>query len=510
MDDNNSGAFGDQTPDAVVDDPAENRLQPVKRTRRPSIASIIISLVLVACAVTGVVILGTTHVVPARMMIPAVITDFVLVAVAVVLLLISRPRRHPVRFWLSTILALVLAIANVGVAKVGSDYLKVTSEIQPPASDTVLYDVVVLTSGPTDVSQLAGTTMGEVANDPLSDAVHSHLTSLVNVSFQSSATWTALVAALTGSDVTSIVIEDPFMQILSDADPDTYGTLRILTSFEIDSSLANTPPSPSPSPTTTMTNPDGAYIIYVSGIDTYGSISTRSRSDVNILVVVNPKTGKVLLVNTPRDFYVQLRGTTGLKDKLTHSGVYGINVSVGTMEDLYGINIDYYLRINFSSLVTIIDALGGVDVNSAYNFSYGGYTFTQGMNHLNGAAALAFSRDRHDFALGDRIRGENQERVIEGVINKLSNPSVLVGYTRILSSIQNSIQTSMPQDVISEQVRQQLSTGQSWSTTSISVTGGDGSEYTYSYPTQKLYVMIPDQSTVDAAKQQIQATLTGQ
>ncbi|MCL2482039.1 MAG: LCP family protein [Propionibacteriaceae bacterium] len=508
MDDNNPGAF-DDTPDAGVDDPAENRLKPVQKTRRPSVASIIISVVLVACAVTAVVILAMTNVVPARMMIPAVITDFVLVALAVVLLLISRPRRHPVRFWLSTILALVLAIANVGVAKVGSDYLKVTSEVQPPASDTVLYDVVVLTSGPTAVSQLAGTTVGEVADDPLSDAMQSHFLSLVNVSFKPSATWTALVADLTGADVTSIVIQDGFMQILSDADPDTYATLRILTSFEIDSSLANTP-SPSPSPTPTMSNPDGAYIIYVSGIDTYGSISTRSRSDVNILVVVNPTTGKVLLVNTPRDFYVQLRGTTGLKDKLTHSGVYGIDVSVGTMEDLYGINIDYYLRINFSSLVTIIDALGGVDVNSAYNFSFGGYTFTQGMNHLNGAAALAFSRDRHDFALGDRIRGENQERVIEGVINKLANPSVLVGYTRILSSIQNSFQTSMPQDVISEQVRQQLSTGRSWSTTSISVTGGDGSQYTYSYPSQKLYVMIPDQSTVDAAKAQIQATLSGQ
>ena len=484
-------------------DPAEK----VKVKRKPSPASVVISIVLVACLGIGLAFIGRTNLLPGGWYAVLLITDVVLVGVAVTLLFLSGPKKHKARFWLATVLSVVLAVGNLGLAKAGYDYVHTVDVIQPPKSDTIQYDIVVLDSGPTQVSGLSQSVMGEVDNDPYSTIVHGQVLERVKVDFQPSPTWAGMVSSLTAKDISSMVIQDGFMQVLSDADPDTYDTLRILDSFEVDSSLVVKPtPSPTPSPSPTA-EPSNAYILYISGIDQYGF--SRGRSDVNILMVVNPDTGKVLLVNTPRDFYVQLRGTTGLPDKLTHAGVYGIDVSVGTLEDLYDITIDYYLRINFNSLITIINVLGGVDVNSAYDFSAQGYTFHTGVNHLDGAAALAFSRDRYDFAGGDRVRGQNQQRVIEAIIAKISQPSVLMNYTQIMSSIQDSIQTSMPQDVISAQVRQQLASGTQWQVTSTSVDGTGAMDYTYSYPGQRLYVMVPDQSTVDLAKNMITSTLNG-
>ena len=487
-------------------DPAEQ----VKTKRKPSIASVVISVILAAVIVASVIVIGRTGLLPTGWYAAFIAADVILGAVAVVLLFLSSPKKHKLRFWLATALSVVLAVGNLGVMKVGYDYLQTVNAIQPPKSDTILYDIVVLTDGPSDVSQLSQSVMGEVDNDPLSLAVHGQIALKVKVTYQPCPTWTGMIDSLTNKDISSMVIQDGFMQVLSDANPDQYDTLKIIDSFEVDTSLAVKPtPSATPSPTPSA-EPQSAYILYISGIDTFGSISNRSRSDVNILMVINPNTGKVLLVNTPRDFYVQLRGMSGLPDKLTHAGVYGIDVSVGTLEDLYDITISYYLRINFSSLVTVIDALGGVDVDSAYDFSWNGYSFHVGTNHLDGQAALAFSRDRYDFAGGDRVRGQNQERVIEAIIKKISQPSVLTNYTQILDSIQDSIQTSMPQDVISAQVRQQLASGTQWEVTSTSVDGTGAMDYSYSYPGQRLYVMVPDQSTVDLAKSMIQSTLSGQ
>ena len=500
-----NGSFSDGNQD--WEDPAEQ----AKTKKRPSIASVVISVLLVAAIVTGVAILGRTTLLPTGWYVAFLAADVVLGAVAVVLLFLSSPGKHKLRFWLATALSVVMAVGNLGVAKVGYDYLHTVNNIQPPKSDTILYDIVVLADGPTEVSQLSQSVMGEVDNDPLALAVHGQVAQRVKVTFQPCPTWTGMVDSLTNKDISSMVIQDGFMQVLSDANPDQYDTLKIIGSFEVDTSLAAKPtPSATPSASSSASaEPQNSYILYISGIDTFGSISTRSRSDVNILMVVNPDTGKVLLVNTPRDFYVQLRGTTGLPDKLTHSGVYGIDVSVGTMEDLYDININYYLRINFNSLITIIDTLGGVDVNSEYAFSSRGYTFVEGMNHMDGQAALAFSRARYNFAGGDRVRGQNQERVIEALIKKISQPSMLMNYTQIMNSIQDCIQTSMPQDVISAQVRQQLASGTQWQVTSTSVDGTGAMDYSYSYPGQRLYVMVPDQSTVDLAKSMIQSTLNG-
>jgi len=273
------------------------------------------------------------------------------------------------------------------------------------------------------------------------------------------------------------------------------------TTSQFISSLENTSQA---STGTVITKP---YIVYISGIDTYGDVSTVSRSDVNIIAVVNPTTKKVLLVNTPRDYYVQLHGTTGVRDKLTHAGIYGVDMSKNTLQDLYGTPIDYTLRINFTSLLKVVDAVGGVDVISDQAFKAGGYSFVQGVNTLNSKQALAFARERHSFSDGDRQRGKDQQRVIEALITKLSQPSVLVNYQQILASLNGTFQTNASSSEVTGIIRQQLDSIGGWTTESISVDGTGATNITYSTGKQPLYVMEPDVATVNAAKAKIQAYL---
>ena len=180
------------------------------------------------------------------------------------------------------------------------------------------------------------------------------------------------------------------------------------------------------------------FVVYLSGVDTRGELTENARSDVNILAVVNPVTKRVALVNTPRDYYVDLAGTDS-KDKLTHAGLYGVETSMETLGNLYGIEVDHYVRINFAGFMDIVDALGGVDVYSDYTFTsvgspgyYDPTDFVEGWNHLDGPAALAFARERHAFATGDIQRGINQMKVINAMLEKIKSPALLTSYSRLL------------------------------------------------------------------------------
>lgn len=254
---------------------------------------------------------------------------------------------------------------------------------------------------------------------------------------------------------------------------------------------------------------DRVFTMYISGIDNRGGLIAKSRSDVNILATVNVDTRQVLLVSTPRDYYVPLPISNGQCDKLTHAGIYGVDVSIGTLEMLYGIDIDYYFRVNFSGFERIIDALGGVTVNSDYDFSAGGYYFQKGENHMNGSQALAFARERKSFKEGDRQRGRNQMAVIKAVINKAMSPAILSGYADIMESVAGSFETSMPYDLIAELVRDMLEKGGSWNIVSYSVNGSGDSRRPYSMSTNA-YVMIPDQETVDTAIEKINQVMNGE
>lgn len=240
------------------------------------------------------------------------------------------------------------------------------------------------------------------------------------------------------------------------------------------------------------------FSVYISGIDSRSGLIAKSRSDVNIVATVNTETRQVLLVSTPRDYYVPLPISNGQPDKLTHAGIYGIDCSMGTLEMLYETEIDYYFRVNFSGFEGIVNALGGITVDSEVAFSSGDYSFVQGENYMDGAAALTFARERYAFASGDRQRGKNQMAVIKGVINKAISPALLTNYTSILESVAGSFEASIPYDVLAALVKQQLSDGGEWNIVSYSVDGTGASKKPYSLSTNA-YVMEPDYNTVNQA-----------
>ena len=252
---------------------------------------------------------------------------------------------------------------------------------------------------------------------------------------------------------------------------------------------------------------NGIFNVYISGIDTSGSIGKVSRSDANIVATINMKTHEVLLTSIPRDYYVTLHSKQA-KDKLTHSGIYGISETISTVEDLLDIDINYYVRVNFTTVIKLVDVLEGIDVHSDYDFARGGYTFKKGNNHIDGGAALVFSRERYSFAAGDNQRVKNQQYVIEAIIKKvLNSTTILTKYTSLLNSLEGSFQTNMEQNDISNLVKDQLSNMSSWTIKNNSLTGTDASAVTYSAGSQKLYVMIPSATSITSAKDKINAIL---
>lgn len=299
--------------------------------------------------------------------------------------------------------------------------------------------------------------------------------------------------------VKAIVMNDAYVGIVADVEHYNWAATDIRkiaeVAHEVETKVETVTPETVPE----------TFVMYLSGIDTYGGISARSRSDVNILAVVNTKAKNILLLSTPRDAYVEFNETGGAKDKLTHAGIYGIEASMNALERLYGIQVDYYLRINFSGFVDIIDALGGIDVNSEYEFTVEPIrTYTIGINHLTGLEALAFARERYSFADGDYQRAKNQMEVIRAVIQKCASSSLLVNYGSVMNAISGSFETNMPQEQIADLVKMQLSDMSQWNITSCTMGGTSMYAQTFSMPGQELYVIELDPVAIEDTKRLIQ------
>lgn len=275
-----------------------------------------------------------------------------------------------------------------------------------------------------------------------------------------------------------------------------------------------------------------AFTVYLSGIDTSGKVVSSARSDVNILAVVNPKQGKVLIVSTPRDYYVTL-ASKNAKDKLTHAGIYGIDESALTLGKLYDVDVNYYARINFTSFVSLIDTLGGINVNVEkpdyrYNLNIdcgSGYVceqdskrefgdklvkFKYGNQVLNGEQALAYARNRHQYAGGDNARQVHQGQVLEGITEKLMSKSILTKYNQILKSLSSGIKTNIDKDSISKLVTKQLKDNTSWSIESVVAKGTDSYNYAYSTGKTKVYVMEPDEESINSIKNKIKDVISNE
>ena len=240
------------------------------------------------------------------------------------------------------------------------------------------------------------------------------------------------------------------------------------------------------------------FNVYITGIDTYGEISTTGRSDVNMIASINPKTKQILLTSIPRDYYIEQTCQGNQKDKLTHTGFFGVGCTLTSVENFFGIELNYYARVNFSSLEKIVNALGGVTVSNPHDFSAGGFHFEEGNIQLNGAQALAFSRERYSFVDGDFERGRDQMRVLTAIINKITSPAIITNYSSVLDAIADTFQTNMNEDEIKAIINMQLDDMAGWNIKQISVSGTGGSDWT---PANgfNAYVAYPNMDSVKEA-----------
>ena len=313
------------------------------------------------------------------------------------------------------------------------------------------------------------------------------------------------VDAIKEETVDAIIALDSNIEILKE-DSDEYDNLKAIYTFTVTTKVK------------TLTSKKDVskenFVLYISGIDTNGKVAAKARSDVNILVAVNPKNKKILMLNTPRDYYVKLSSKKSM-DKLTHAGVYGIEESVGTLENLYDINVDYYARVNFTTFVNIVEELDGITVDVPVNFceqtssrtSSKKICLKKGTQELNGEQALALSRTRHTIAGGDRGRIENQMLVLKAIIDKALSPTILVKYNSLLNSVGDSVITNIEQKSITKLIKNQIKDASNWTIETYSVDGSDSSKPTYSTGSQKAYVMLPKEKTVLEAKKKFDTIL---
>lgn len=296
----------------------------------------------------------------------------------------------------------------------------------------------------------------------------------------------------------AMVLSGSYASLLESVDSNFASNLKTIYTYKIKKKISNS-----------ANQVDSkVFNIYISGIDTYGSISTVSRSDVNIIMTVNMNKHKILLTTTPRDAYVKIPGGGANQyDKLTHAGIYGVETSEQTLEDLYGIKIDYYARINFTSFLKLIDQLGGVTVHNdqAFTSLHGKFDFPVGDIQMNSEQALGFVRERYSLDGGDNDRGKNQEKVISAIVNKLASLKSVSNFTSIVNNLQDSVQTNISLDTINALANTQLDSGSKFTVTSQAVTGtgSTGQLTSYAMPNSSLYMMKLDNSSVESASQAI-------
>ena len=362
--------------------------------------------------------------------------------------------------------------------------------------EEVTYDVVVNSNGSMDhMGDLYNKEVGYLESDKNYKLVKFKIRQDVKYKEKKYKEVDNFVEDITMGNVNGVIVEDSYYSLLKEEDADLSLNTKIIKQYKIIVKKGNKKKVKS-----TSTEP---FLIYISGIDTYGQISSVSRSDVNILAAINPKTGKILLVSIPRDYYVQLHNTTGIKDKLTHAGIYGIDTSMETINDLLDTKIDYFIRLNFSTLTKSIDLIDGVDVYSDKDLQLGKIKINQGMNHMDGETALAFARERKSYATGDRHRGENQQAIITAMIKKMTSKEYITKYKDILTSLEGTFETSMTYDEMTDIFKMQISKRIDWQIESISLDGTGSMQPTYSMGSRNLYVMVPDEATVNNAKDKL-------
>lgn len=467
--------------------------------------SLIISLLLIISSIATVVAIGVIGILPFKYMI-ALILGLVVINSLLGFILLKNRKGKKTRIVINIIQVLMILVEIFAISYVIKTYKFMDEMTEGTDTKKENYSVIVLKDSKyNEVKDLKDKVIEYYSNElSNSELALEMLKEEVDVSAVSSDDIYEVGKTLLKGEVDAILVEESQKMILDEQLKEFAEKTRVIHTLAVDISVETIAKEAA-----VASEP---FIIYISGIDTYGTISSVSRSDVNMVAVVNPKSYQVLLVNIPRDYYVQLHGRYGKRDKLTHAGMYGVEMSVKTIEDLLDIDINYYFKVNFTSLEAIVDAIGGIEVNSEYAFtSYiGKYKFTKGINKLDGKRALAFARERKSFASGDRMRGKNQQAVLSAIIDKASTPSIITKFDGLLKSLSNKFQTNMETKKMMELVKLQISKMPTWNVSMISLTGGDARALAYSSGNTPLYVMIPSQNSINDVKAKITAAINGE
>ncbi len=486
-----------------------------RRRRNDWIPGAVITIIVIMLSVVFMGLLAMTKMIPTIYML---IIGIVLAVIAAIIWLLVWHTRYTGRFIGGTVLAVIM----IAILAFGGFYINKTrsaiSNISGETTEVTQMAVYVKSDDAADsVEATAGYTYGILSSldRENTDGAVAHLNSQFGTEVQTKeyAGLTELADGILNGEVNAMLLNSGYLSVYEDMDGYTDFSTKIkeVGTVEVESTIQSAEESTPVEPITTA-NGGKVYTIYLSGIDTRGEMTAKSRSDVNIIATVNTDTHEILLVSTPRDYFVPLSISGGAPDKLTHAGIYGIDVCMDTLGMLYDIDINYYFRINFGGFVKVIDALGGITVNSDYDFDSKnilGYHFNKGENYLNGEQALIFARERYAFQEGDRQRGKNQMEVIRGVVKKALSPEILTSYSSILSSLDGCFGTNITYEEIAQILQQQLTNGGDWTIVSYSVNGTGATEKPYSM-SQKAYVMVPDYNTVDKAKSLMEKVRNGE
>ena len=477
-----------------------------KRKRSYVLNIILLGLMALLAVATVLILIGTAG----KGMIPPHFTGIIIGVGAAILVvsIISMMRK-----WSNIVMIIITAAAAAAAifgANITGSVNKTVEVVTSKERDINVSEmkVAVLKDSPyNSLSDLDNKAIGYYAH--LSDEeilkVKKHIDEkAANLVYRDESGFTELADSLRDDTVPAIILNESYLDVLDETEGyETFADeIRYIDEFNISTDVALTPDE--------AKNTD-KFLVYISGIDTFGDVVNTSRSDVNILAAVNTNTRKIQLVSTPRDYYVHIPVSGDAYDKLTHAGLYGIQNSVGAIEGIYGKNVDYYVRMNFTGFETIIDAIGGIDVDVEEEFTVtgGGYHFNKGINHMSGIEALAFARERKAFASGDNQRGQDQMKVITATIQKLtSSRDVLINYNTLLNKVADSFQTNMPESIFYKIVNAQLIDGKGWDVQSYAVSGQGSSNTTFSMPNTYTYVMLPDESMISEAKQKLDSVLS--
>ena len=486
-----------------------------RRRRNDWIPGAVITIIVIMLSVVFMGLLAMTKMIPTIYML---IIGIVLAVIAAIIWLLVWHTRYTGRFIGGTVLAVIM----IAILAFGGFYINKTrsaiSNISGETTEVTQMAVYVKSDDAADsVEATAGYTYGILSSldRENTDGAVAHLNSQFGTEVQTKeyAGLTELADGILNGEVNAMLLNSGYLSVYEDMDGYTDFSTKIkeVGTVDVESTIQSAEESTPIEPITTA-NGGKVYTIYLSGIDTRGEMTAKSRSDVNIIATVNTDTHEILLVSTPRDYFVPLSISGGAPDKLTHAGIYGIDVCMDTLGMLYDIDINYYFRINFGGFVKVIDALGGITVNSDYDFDSKnilGYHFNKGENYVNGEQALIFARERYAFQEGDRQRGKNQMEVIRGIVKKALSPEILTSYSSILSSLDGCFGTNITYEEIAQILQQQLTNGGDWTIVSYSVNGTGATEKPYSM-SQKAYVMVPDYNTVDKAKSLMEKVRNGE